>query len=163
MIDLAYAVAAIPESLLDARYVQHACGSTPSMRCRSVGRLTAVRSVRAVNGPEFAAQALADWADEHDVELVPIKPGKPTRNAYVERFNWTFREEVLSVYAFSDLGEVRDESTRWLYGYNHDRPHRALGRQTPAGYLARHEKKHRRLGEPSVRGCAPHSDLPQSN
>lgn len=97
------------------------------------------RKLRSDNGPEFVAHALEEWAEKHDVELVPIQPGKPTQNAYVERFNRTFREEVLSVYAFSDLDEVRDESTRWLYGYNHDRPHRALGRQTPAGYLARHE------------------------
>lgn len=119
--------------------------------------------VRSDNGPEFVAQALEDWAEEHRVDHQPIEPGKPTQNAYVERFNRTFREEVLSVYAFSNLDEVRDESTRWLYGYNHDRPHRSLGRQTPTGYRARHEQKHRRLGEASVRGYAPHSGLTQSN
>ena len=86
-----------------------------------------------------------------------------TQAAYIERFNRTFREEVLSVYAFSDLEEVRDESTPWRYGYNHDRPHLSLDRQTPAGCRTRHEKKHRQLGEPSVRGRASHSDLTQSN
>lgn len=121
------------------------------------------RKLRSDNGPEFVAQALEDWAGEHGVDHQPIDPGKPTQNAYVERFNRTFREEVLSVYAFSDLDEVRDESTRWLYGYNHDRPHRSLGRQTPAGYRARHESKRGRGVEPSVRGCAPHSGLTPSS
>ena len=47
-------------------------------------------------------------ADENDVELVPIQVGKPTQDAYIERYNWTLRQEVLNVYAFSDLEEVRD-------------------------------------------------------
>ncbi len=112
------------------------------------------RKLRSDNGPEFVAQVLATWAERHEVELAPIQPGKPTQNAYIERFNRTFRGEVLDVYAFSDLDEVRDESTRWLHSYNHDRPHLALDRQTPAGYLARYEQTVRDA-EPSGRGCAP--------
>ena len=40
---------------------------------------------------------------------------------------------------YSDLDEVRDASTRWLYQYNHDRRGLALNRQTPAGDLAAYE------------------------
>ncbi len=119
------------------------------------------RKLRSDNGPEFLAHALEAWAERHGVDHQPIDPGKPTQNAYVERFNLTFREEVLSVYAFSHLDEVRDESTRWRYGYNHDRPHLALDRQTPAGYLARHEASVR-AAEPSGRGYAPPSGLSHS-
>lgn len=119
------------------------------------------RKLRSDNGPEFVARALEAWAEEHAVELAPIEPGKPTQNGYVERFNRTFREEVLDVYAFGDLDEVRDESTRWLYLYNHDRPHLALDRQTPAGYLAQYESSVR-SAEPSSRGCAPPSGLSRS-
>lgn len=119
------------------------------------------RKLRSDNGPEFIAQTLAAWAQKNKVELAPIEPGKPTQNAYIERFNRTYRGEVLDVYAFSDLDEVRNESTRWLHGYNHDRPHLALDRQTPAGYLARYESS---VGaaEPSSRGCAPPSGLSSS-
>jgi len=95
------------------------------------------------------------WAERHGVELVPIEPGKPTQNAYIERFNRTFRGEVLDVYVFGELDEVRDESTRWLYDYNHDRPHLALDRQPPVAYRARHESERDRLADPSGRGCAP--------
>lgn len=116
------------------------------------------RKLRSDNGPEFIAQALATWAEEHDVELIPIEPGKPTQNAYVERYNRTYRGEVLDVYAFSDLEEVRDESTRWLYDYNHDRPHLSLDRMPPAAYRERHEAS-ARVAEPSSRGCAPPSVL----
>ena len=117
--------------------------------------------LRSDNGPEFIAQAITLWAEKNEVELVPIEPGKPTQNAYIERFNRTFREEVLDLYLFEDLDEVRDESTHWLHGYNHDRPHLALDRQTPAGYLAQHEKAVR-AAEPSSRGCAPPSSLSSS-
>jgi putative transposase len=116
------------------------------------------RKLRSDNGPEFIAQTLATWAQKHEVELAPIQPGKPTQNANIERFNRTYRGEVLDVYAFSDLDEVRDESTRWLHDYNHDRPHLALDRQTPASYRARHEASVR-IAEPSGRGCAPPSSL----
>lgn len=85
-----------------------------------------------------------------------FEPGKPAQNAYIERFNRTFRREVLDAFAFSDLDEMRDETTRWLHRYNHDRPHRALDRQTPAAYRARHEAT--RTAGLSVRGYAPHSE-----
>lgn len=116
------------------------------------------RKLRSDNGPEFIAHALEAWAEKNQVVLAPIQPGKPTQNAYVERYNRTFRGEVLDVYAFSDLEEVRDESTRWLYDYNHDRPHLSLDRMPPAAYRARHEMSVR-VAEPSSRGCAPPSVL----
>lgn len=67
---------------------------------------------------------------------------------------------MLDVYAFGDLEEVRDESTRWLHRYNHDRPHRALGRQPPAVYRAHHDAK--RTGEPTDRGSTPLSGIARS-
>ena len=39
------------------------------------------------------------------------------------------------MYSFSDLDEVRDESTRFQHVYNHERPHRSLDRKTPMQYL----------------------------
>lgn len=104
------------------------------------------RKLRNDNGPKFIAQALADWADTNDVELVPVEPGKPTQNAYIESYNWTFRQEVLDVYAFSDLDEVLDVSTRWLWGYNHDLPHLSVDRMPPVAYRRRYEDRARVTG-----------------
>ena len=112
------------------------------------------RKLRSDNGPEFIAQALARWAEDNKVELAPIEPGKPTQNAYIERYNRTYRQEVLDVYAFGDLDEVRNESTRWLYQYNNDRPHLSLDRQPPVKYRREHEEERARVAEPSGR-CAP--------
>lgn len=54
--------------------------------------------LRLDNGPELVFVALAEWAERHGVELEFIEPGKPTQNSYIERFNRTFRHEVLILY-----------------------------------------------------------------
>ena len=91
--------------------------------------------LRMDNGPEFISLALAEWAEEHDVELEFIKPGKPTQNSYVERFNRTYRDEILNMYLFRSLAEVREITDRWMLEYNTERPHDSLNDMTPKEYL----------------------------
>jgi len=52
--------------------------------------------LRMDNGPEFISKTLADWAEEHAIDLKFIQPGKPMQNSYVERFNRTYRDEILN-------------------------------------------------------------------
>lgn len=56
------------------------------------------KQLRQDNGPEFIAHALEIWAEQNNVKLDFIKPGTPTQNAYIERFNRTYRNEVLDCY-----------------------------------------------------------------
>ncbi|WP_373332800.1 IS3 family transposase [Vibrio porteresiae] len=104
--------------------------------------------LRMDNGPEFISTTLATWAEEHDVQLEFIQPGKPTQNSYVERFNRTYRTEILDMYVFKTLTEVRELTEDWLREYNEERPHGALDDLTPWEYLMKHEK-----AENSNYGC----------
>ncbi|HEJ7891044.1 TPA: IS3 family transposase [Serratia liquefaciens] len=90
--------------------------------------------MRMDNGPELVSLTLAQWAEEHGVLLEFIKPGKPTQNAFIERFNRTYRTEILDFYLFRTLNEAREITERWLTEYNSERPHESLNNLTPEEY-----------------------------
>lgn len=92
--------------------------------------------IRVDNGPEFTSRVFEQWAQAHKIQLDFIKPGCPAQNAYIERFNRTYREEILDFYLFGSLAEVRELTQTWLHSYNHERPHDALHGLTPAAFLA---------------------------
>lgn len=94
----------------------------------------APRRLRLNNDPEFISAALRQWAQQYDVELLHIQPGKPTQNAYIERFNRTFRTGVLDRYVFTSLHEVRRMAEDGRHRYNHPRPHLSLGGLSPVAY-----------------------------
>lgn len=90
--------------------------------------------MRMDNGPELISLTLAQWAEEHSVMLEFIRPGKPTQNAFIERFNRTYRTEILDFYLFRTLNEAREITERWLAEYNSERPHESLNNLTPKEY-----------------------------
>jgi len=89
------------------------------------------KQLRTDNGPELISQKLAAWAEEHHVKQAFIQPGKPAQNAFIERFNRTYREDVLDAYLFSSIQEVQTITKEWLEEYNTVRPHDALGGLPP--------------------------------
>ena len=96
--------------------------------------------LRMDNGPELISLTLAQWAEEHGVALEFIKPGKPTQNAFIERFNRTWRTEILDFYLFRTLNEAREITERWLVEYNSERPHESLNNLTSEEYRLMAEK-----------------------
>lgn len=111
----------------------------PSQRVvRVLNRIVANRGyplkMRMDNGPELISLTLAQWAEEHGVMLEFIRPGKPTHNAFIERFNRTYRTEILDFYLFRTLNEAHEITERWLAEYNSERPHESLNNLTPEEY-----------------------------
>ena len=88
--------------------------------------------LRVDNGPEFLSAAFVAWADSAGLVIQYIPKGEPNQNAYIERFNRTYREEVLNLYLFRNLAEVRETTHWWRIDYNEHRPHDALEGRTPA-------------------------------
>ncbi|WP_168405145.1 integrase core domain-containing protein, partial [Erwinia amylovora] len=67
-----------------------------------------------------------------------IQPGRPTQNAFIERFNRTYRTEILDFYQFRTLNEVREITEKWLSEYNCERTHESLNNMTPEEYRQHH-------------------------
>ena len=99
------------------------------------------QALRVDNGPELVADRFMSWCVEHGIELRYIQPGKPDQNAFIERFNRTYRTEVLNAYVFESLDQVREISAEWLQIYNDERPHDALGGIPPAVYRGQLEAR----------------------
>ena len=92
-------------------------------------------AIRVDNGPEYVSSTLTIWAEKLGIALTYIQPGKPQRNAYVERYNRTVRHEWLDLYIFESIEEVQQIATEWLWSYNHERPNMGNGGMTPAQKL----------------------------
>ena len=114
--------------------------SLPSLRViRSLEQIIEWRgkphAIRCDNGPEYISQKLVDWANEQHITLLYIQPGKPTQNAYIERFIRTARHEWLDLHLFKSIEHAQILATQWLWTYNNDRPHTAIGGIPPSQLL----------------------------
>ena len=91
---------------------------------------------RTDNGPEFISKEFREWCASREIEIHFIQPGRPMQNGYIERFNRTFRENILDAYLFEDTMQVQILAEEWMHDYNYSRPHEALGGKTPMEYRA---------------------------
>jgi putative transposase len=78
------------------------------------------------NGPEYISQDLIECANQEQITLLYIQPGKPTQNAYVERFNRTAKNEWLEFNIFEDIEHAQLLSTQWQWTYNNERSHSSI-------------------------------------
>ena len=92
-------------------------------------------ALRCDNGPEYISQQLIDWANKQQITLLYIQPGKPTQNAYIERFNRTARHVWLDMHLFTSIQHAQILATQWLWTYNNERPHTAIGGIPPRQLL----------------------------
>ena len=94
------------------------------------------KCIRTDNGPEFRSKKFQLWMKNKGIDWSPIQNGKPQQNAIVERFNRTFREDILDANLFLSIDNAQHLTDNWIKEYNEERPHQALGYKTPLEYAA---------------------------
>jgi transposase InsO family protein len=95
--------------------------------------------INADNGPPWGSPGqpgeltgLAVWLIRLGVRVSYSRPFHPQTNGKDERFHRTLKAELLAHRVFSDLHDVQKHLGPWRDVYNFERPHEALGMQTPA-------------------------------
>ncbi|WP_282435279.1 IS3 family transposase [Piscirickettsia salmonis] len=97
--------------------------------------------LRTDNGPEFISSHFQEWAEGHGIQLRRIQPGKPAQNGYIERFNRTYRGDILDSNQFTSLQQVQKLSDDWIVEYNTIRPHQSLKNLSPDTFAEKREKQ----------------------
>lgn len=101
----------------------------------------APEAIRSDNGPEFRSHLVQEWARARSIQWNFIQPGCPAQNAYVERFNGTYRSEVLDANQFRTLDQAREATDAWLKIYNELRTHSAIGHLPPRAFKQRWQQQ----------------------
>ena len=114
-------------------------GSVVSILQQTVAQRGSPERIRLDNGPEFRSRTFIAWAQEQNIKLDFIEPGKPVQNAWIESFNSRFREECLNQEWFLGLKDAQQKIKRWRRFYNHERPHSALGGIPPSRFALRQQ------------------------
>lgn len=98
---------------------------------RVMGRRGAPRRIRRDNGSEFICEALAKWLPQQGTESIPVAPGRPGENGYIESFHSRFRDEFLEREEFESASDAKEKGGWFRREYNTVRPHSSIEYKTP--------------------------------
>jgi transposase InsO family protein len=74
---------------------------------------------------------LGVWLLKLGVKLIHSRPYHPQSRGKIERLHRTIKAEVFELVRFRDLAAAQRAFDEWRDGYNLERPHEALGQNTP--------------------------------
>lgn len=90
-------------------------------------------------GAQYAARGYVDRLLTAGVQVSMSDVGKPTQNAFADRFMRTLKEEEVSLHDYQDIADARAHIGHFLEGvYMTKRVHSSLGYRTPAEFEAAH-------------------------
>lgn len=87
------------------------------------------------NGPAYLSKDHAELCQELGIRHLRTRPYTPRTNGKAERFIGTMLREWAYAKPYRSSHRRRAALRPWLRRYNHSRPHRGLGRSTPAQRL----------------------------
>lgn len=82
-------------------------------------------------GSQFTSEAFTGLLLEHGIQVSMDGKGRCMDNVFVERLWRSIKYEEVYLKAYQNGSEARAGIGEYLHLYNHERPHQALGYQTP--------------------------------
>ena len=101
---------------------------------RVIGRRGAPRRIRSDNGSEFICEALVGWLPAVGATPIPVEPGHPWENGFIESFHSRFRDEFVDRNEFESALDAHSQGRWYRREYNTIRPHSGIGYQTPKAF-----------------------------
>jgi putative transposase len=98
-------------------------------------------TIRSDNGTEFTAKTFEGFCTKFGIKHLRSQKGKPMQNGYIERFNRTYREDVLDMNIFENINQVRELTDKFTEDYNQNHVHKSLADMTPVEFLNHHSEK----------------------
>ncbi len=83
------------------------------------------------NGTQFTSARFVETLARQGLTHRRTAYHHPEGNGYIERFHRSLKEEEVWLHEYRSLEEARAGIGRYLWEYNHDRPHRGLRDRTP--------------------------------
>ena len=90
--------------------------------------------MRSDNGLIFQSRRFRGACRDYRLSQEFITPYTPQQNGIIERFFRTLKEECTWQHNFATYVEAKVAINRWIGWYNAERPHSALGYQSPQQY-----------------------------
>jgi putative transposase len=85
-------------------------------------------------GSQFTSKDFTDILLDQGVKISMDGKGRCLDNIFVERLWRSLKYEEVYLHAYATMKEARDGIARYFVFFNDDRPHQALGYQTPASF-----------------------------